>query len=398
MSDAITRCPKCHTSFKVTQDILNSARGSVRCGSCLMIFNAKENLISGNEEEQQIPSPAHAEEQADEELIHDDARLESDDGELIGADEEFDANVFVAGHASKSDINLFERRIKEEDKRDLENADTDESWALSLLENDDEEDAATSEPEPIPESRPSPFQIIEEEEPDTYHEYDENHFDENVFSSNNERSDAELAYEDGHSEQSFEFEDEVEPSLYGNSRTDFLDAIEPEPLELTVPYKPPIWHRNGFWLGLSSLALALLVFQLAYFNFDNFSRKQALRPYYQQACELLGCHLPVLSDFNQLKVQNMVVMDHPELNEMLLVDATLINHANFEQAFPTLQITFTDIANSVVSKMLFDPASYVGGELSGKRTMPSKHPIHISLELADPGAEALNYQIAIVKP
>lgn len=45
MSDAITRCPKCTTSFRITEAHLKSAKGAVRCGSCLNIFNAKENLI-----------------------------------------------------------------------------------------------------------------------------------------------------------------------------------------------------------------------------------------------------------------------------------------------------------------------------------------------------------------
>ena len=40
MSYMITRCPKCATAFRVTQDQLSVAKGSVRCGSCLTVFNA----------------------------------------------------------------------------------------------------------------------------------------------------------------------------------------------------------------------------------------------------------------------------------------------------------------------------------------------------------------------
>lgn len=45
MSHNITRCPKCKTSFRVTAAQLDSAKGAVRCGSCLFIFDARANFI-----------------------------------------------------------------------------------------------------------------------------------------------------------------------------------------------------------------------------------------------------------------------------------------------------------------------------------------------------------------
>lgn len=37
----ITRCPKCSTTFRVTQEVLNMAKGKVRCGQCFHIFTAE---------------------------------------------------------------------------------------------------------------------------------------------------------------------------------------------------------------------------------------------------------------------------------------------------------------------------------------------------------------------
>jgi predicted Zn finger-like uncharacterized protein len=41
----ITECPHCDTSFRVTEQHLRAAKGSVRCGSCLQIFNAIDTLF-----------------------------------------------------------------------------------------------------------------------------------------------------------------------------------------------------------------------------------------------------------------------------------------------------------------------------------------------------------------
>lgn len=45
MATQVTQCPKCKTSFRVTEAQLNIARGAVRCGSCLHIFNAPDHWL-----------------------------------------------------------------------------------------------------------------------------------------------------------------------------------------------------------------------------------------------------------------------------------------------------------------------------------------------------------------
>lgn len=42
---AITNCPACQTQFFVTEEQLNQHDGKVRCGHCLHVFNAKQQII-----------------------------------------------------------------------------------------------------------------------------------------------------------------------------------------------------------------------------------------------------------------------------------------------------------------------------------------------------------------
>ena len=39
-----TQCPNCETTFQVTAEQLKAANGDVRCGHCLTVFNALDNL------------------------------------------------------------------------------------------------------------------------------------------------------------------------------------------------------------------------------------------------------------------------------------------------------------------------------------------------------------------
>ncbi len=45
----ITRCPDCHARFRVTDGQLKLARGQVRCGACLCVFDARVHALSDAE-------------------------------------------------------------------------------------------------------------------------------------------------------------------------------------------------------------------------------------------------------------------------------------------------------------------------------------------------------------
>lgn len=53
MSNMVTRCPQCQTSFKVTEEHLKIANGAVRCGSCLHVFQARQHWVNPDQ-----PAPA----------------------------------------------------------------------------------------------------------------------------------------------------------------------------------------------------------------------------------------------------------------------------------------------------------------------------------------------------
>ncbi len=54
----LTRCPHCDATFRVTEAHLNAAKGKVRCGACLKVFNALEHLSTTTSEAAQRPAPA----------------------------------------------------------------------------------------------------------------------------------------------------------------------------------------------------------------------------------------------------------------------------------------------------------------------------------------------------
>lgn len=50
MSLSVTRCPNCGSTFNVSRRQLESSGGRARCGSCLRVFPAGDNLVEAGEE------------------------------------------------------------------------------------------------------------------------------------------------------------------------------------------------------------------------------------------------------------------------------------------------------------------------------------------------------------
>ncbi|WP_049723646.1 DUF3426 domain-containing protein [Gilvimarinus polysaccharolyticus] len=181
---------------------------------------------------------------------------------------------------------------------------------------------------------------------------------------------------------------------YDSERSALILGIHPEPVEMAAAHERP-WHKRLLWGALSLLAIVALVLQVAWLQFDRYSRIEPYRGYYQSACNLIGCQMPTLRDTSKIRTFNLVVRQHAEHSNALMVDAIILNTAMFEQPYPALQLTFSDINNRPVASRLFTPKEYLRGELTGRTIMPSNQPVHLSLELVDPGPDAVNYNLVI---
>ncbi|WP_299774100.1 DUF3426 domain-containing protein [uncultured Pseudoteredinibacter sp.] len=177
------------------------------------------------------------------------------------------------------------------------------------------------------------------------------------------------------------------------SKAEMIDSIEPEPLEMEFRQEKPSW--NWLWGSGAFMAIVLAVGQFAWLKFDDLNLQPPYRDLYQTACNFIGCSLPPQVDLSKLKASNLVVRSHPEEEQALVVDMVLLNLANFEQEFPDIQLTFSNIDGKAIARRSFRPAEYLAGELAGASIMPIQRPIHLSLEIVDPGEQAVNYKVDV---
>jgi predicted Zn finger-like uncharacterized protein len=368
----ITQCPKCDTTFKVTPAQLTIAKGAVRCGACLHVFRAsdhfqkdKEDISSHDDRTQDMFTESLFETSAEESGFDDifdeldtgdnNGLIQDNDDGLIHDNMENEDNLihdnmftpqnhsgaeisaeFLSINADKKEDPFFNDLEKRQESDQVEGSD-DESWAQDLLNDNDSDDEFVEIPQPT-----SP--IIAKV-----------------------------------SQQAFSY-------------------IEVDPLDLSLPEKR---SRAKLWLGGFSCVLLLttLAIQLAYFNFDQWAREEGMRPWYQLACEQLACTLPSTYDLSKIQTTaSPQVSSHGKYQNALSVDVLFMNHATYRQAFPRLELTFSDHNDKPIAHRLFTPAEYLAGEASGLKLMPISTPIHIALEIRDPGSRANNYSVRFLAP
>lgn len=490
MTHMVTRCPKCATSFRITSAQLQSAKGAVRCGSCLHIFKAQDHLIGGAPKAatpppaapkrevnvKQTPTvkatsntpsspnktaktdlepasvkvpaapktaqakpPVSAtsksgeqtlifdQEQINRELAEDDYLISDDmdeDPKKKGTESTYEFDGFLdLDHIPKQSVSLFDREIRKEQPQKDE-PDTDESWAENLLdEASDESRSPLSEPESVsskkephkkssrkgtqkerstelhtedhkgehkPNKPHTPYIPIETEEIEAAPPPSSTGFKGHIFSLIGEKP----GPDDDQDDSSYSQKKAPYMSAFDSARSALLMNIKPEPVVMTARRKQG-WYKKRMWAGLSVALILLLFIQVAWLQFDNLNRTEPYRSFYAQVCPSVGCTLKPLVDRKKIRAYNLVVRNHPKIKEALMVDAILLNNAPFDQPFPDLVLSFSTMAEVPVASRRFTPAEYLRGELAGITLMPKNQPVHLTLELVDPGPDAVNYHAYI---
>jgi predicted Zn finger-like uncharacterized protein len=157
------------------------------------------------------------------------------------------------------------------------------------------------------------------------------------------------------------------------------------------PEKSQFW-RNAAYGTLSVALVALLALQWLYFNRTQLAADNDWRPPLERLCSLLHCELPLRVDLSRIELVNRDVRKHPQVAGALLINATLVNHAGFPQPYPILAVTFSNTSGRPVAARRFKPSEYLGERADTQAGMPADTPLHVVLEIEDPGEDAVSFQ------
>lgn len=365
----ISQCPNCKTRFVVSEAQLNAASGNVRCGSCMKVFFAADN--------QADPDAASGSTTANPSVNGDQTNE--------AADIQADTNVenIIESQNQNADSNQYnEQESPLEQNVELEpsNASAKEitnDWLSQLL---PEKSASLNQQSEADTEQPS----------DIHNDHDNDNSDTNPVDDLDEYNQSRL-YEDGR----------IEPSMQAIDSVEALNRIETQPVEITVHDERALASVGGklhkvIGAALCAVMLLLLSGQWMLNHPDDFQNHPRWQGAYQWACKFSQCTSAISA--NDYQTQSLMVYDHPERDNALIVETVIFNANNNSLPFPLIELLFTDAAGNTKAYRRFTASEYLHGELLGVNQMAAATPIHIALEIKDPGADAVNYTVKLIAP
>ncbi len=152
------------------------------------------------------------------------------------------------------------------------------------------------------------------------------------------------------------------------------------------------WWTTTLWTLLILLSLAAVLAQLAWFHREALSAREELRPYVLMACERLPCELKQQVSLEQIELLNRDVRSHPAIKGALLITATFINHADFEQPYPKIGLRLSALNGEIIARRYFEPEEYLKKDYQASSLMGIDLPVTMIMEVVDPGREAVSYR------
>lgn len=345
-----TQCPQCETLFRIGAEQLAQARGVVRCGLCAHCFNALESLS-------ERPEPIYRRrgEAPPEATLPPDARPAATDAHQPSVAETTD-------------------------------------FAIAEIDTD------TSTPAKLSESVSAEFVHEAPVEHVALIADDQRDFPPlKIATDESGLSPPWIAAHPPHARR--------EPSLGSpddEAEADAVVNISPEareaaaPAAIAAPPRRSTTSATVAWAFANVALIFLLLGQYSYFQRDELAQYPELRPWLGRLCMLAGCEVPLQKDVSRIGLVNRVVQSHPQQDNALLIDVTLVNDASFTQPYPVLELRFSDLNNRLVAGRRFRPEEYLAPGTDISQGMSPKEPVHLALEIADPGKDAVSFQFNLL--
>ena len=122
----------------------------------------------------------------------------------------------------------------------------------------------------------------------------------------------------------------------------------------------------------------------------------ALEPIFANLCDVLPCRYSGSADVSKISLTNRDVRSHPTQKNALLISAAFVNQAGFDQPYPDILVTLSDLSGNIVANRRFTPQEYLDKMYNRFLLMESGTPVHITLPVLDPGNDAINFEFTFL--
>ena len=153
-----------------------------------------------------------------------------------------------------------------------------------------------------------------------------------------------------------------------------------------------LWAAAATLLTLGILAQGALVFR----NEIALSSPQ-LRPALESLCAGLGCDLPLPRHAADIAIESSDIQPDASREAYFTLHATLRNRAEFQQAWPHVEITLTDARDKALVRRVLEPSQWLPAD-APREAFPARGETAIRVAFEAPGVAAAGYRVYAFYP
>ena len=337
-----TRCPNCHTAFRITPEQLKARVGKVRCGQCQNVFNALDSLLDGSETT--TPAPAAPAAPASPTLAATPASTAAAAAPAV---------VFVSPYVASA------REAANEALADAAAADQETSA----------EQQTSAEPSEPPDEMPPPA-------PD---------------------EDAPAALSESEAQELGKATGLIMPrettAIPGYSK--WVEGMV-STASLSLPAEKA--SRWPFVVAATLLVLALAAQVVFHFRSEIAVAVPSAKPLLAAASQALGAELPLPRRVELVSIETSDLQSDPARGKLLVLNATLRNRASYAQAYPALELSLTDTQDVALARRVFAPADYLPPPLGAGAAFAANSEVAVKLWIEAQEIAAAGYRLYVFYP
>ncbi len=119
------------------------------------------------------------------------------------------------------------------------------------------------------------------------------------------------------------------------------------------------------------------------------------RPTLVKACQQLACSVNLPKQIERIVIDDSDIQEDTNYEGLMHLSSSLINQAEFNQAYPNLELTLTDIKDNPILRRLFKPSEYLPTGADLATGFNAGETINIKLAITTPGTPVAGYRVFV---
>ena len=156
---------------------------------------------------------------------------------------------------------------------------------------------------------------------------------------------------------------------------------------------------SGLFTFAALLLAAALAGQLIFrFRSEIAITLPSLRPALELLCRAVDAELPLPRRAELINIETSDLQADPTRANLLVLNATLRNRANYGQAYPALELTLTDTHDAALARRVFAPTDYLPAKIPAGQPFAANADVAVRLWIEAKEISATGYRLYVFYP